>query len=306
LTSRVAILLATKNGARYLKDQLFSYVDQTVDQWSLHVSDDGSTDGTIDTIKEFAASHDRVKSIRQGPQRGYTQNFLSLAKDSSIIADYFAFSDQDDFWYPDKIERALSFLTEIPQSVPALYFSRTEIVDKDLNHLGFSPLFKRRPAFQNALVQNIGGGNTMVFNSAAKQLLELGTGGDVASHDWWTYQIVTATGGIAIYDPRPSLKYRQHGANILGTNQGMQARIDRFFMLFESQFKRWNEINIAALKRFPRDLEISNRRTLDRFGDSRDAKFLATRLIRLYQSGVYRQTLLSNLGLIVACVFRKS
>jgi glycosyltransferase involved in cell wall biosynthesis len=305
LTSRVAILLATKNGALYLKDQLFSYVDQTIDQWSLHVSDDGSTDGTIDTIKEFATSHDRVRSIRQGPQQGYTQNFLSLARDGSIVADYFAFSDQDDVWYPDKIERALGFLAEIPQSVPALYFSRTEIVDKDLNHLGLSPLFKRRPAFQNALVQNIGGGNTMVFNSAAKRLLELGTG-DVASHDWWTYQIVTAIGGIAIYDPRPSLKYRQHGANILGTNQGMQARINRFFMLFDSQFKRWNEINIAALKRFPRDLETGNRRTLDRFGDSRDARFPTTRLIRLYQSGVYRQTLLSNLGLIVACVLRKS
>jgi glycosyltransferase involved in cell wall biosynthesis len=299
-------LLATKNGARYLKDQLFSYVEQTVDQWSLHVSDDGSTDGTIEIIKEFAASHDRVKSIRQGPQQGYIRNFLSLAQDRSIVADYFAFSDQDDLWYPDKIERALSFLAEIPQSVPALYFSRTEIVDKDLNHLGFSPLFKRPPAFQNALVQNIGGGNTMVFNSAAKRLLELGTGGDIASHDWWTYQIVTAMGGVAIYDPRPSLKYRQHGANILGTNQGMRARIQRFFMLFDSQFKRWNEINISALKRFPSELEISNQRTLERFGDSRDARFPTTRLVRLYQSGVYRQTLLSNLGLIVACVLRKS
>ena len=164
----VAILLATKNGARYLAEQLRSYADQTVDQWSLHVSDDGSTDGTVEIIQQFARSRPQAISVRQGPQQGYIRNFLSLAKDTSITGDYFAFSDQDDIWYPDKIERALSFLETIPKSAPALYFSRTEIVDEKLNHLGISPLFTRQPAFQNALIQNMGGGNTMVFKRRGK------------------------------------------------------------------------------------------------------------------------------------------
>jgi glycosyltransferase involved in cell wall biosynthesis len=218
----VAILLATKNGARYLAEQLRSYADQTADRWSLHVSDDGSTDGTVEIIQQFARSHPQVTSIGQGPRQGYIRNFLSLAKDKSIIADYFAFSDQDDIWYPDKIERALSFLEAVPKSIPALYFSRTEIVDENLNHLGISPLFARLAAFQNALIQNMGGGNTMVFNAATKQLLESGRQDDVASHDWWTYQVVTAVGGTAIYDKRPSLKYRQHANNVQGSMHGMR------------------------------------------------------------------------------------
>jgi glycosyltransferase involved in cell wall biosynthesis len=305
LTPHVAILLATKNGAPYLGDQLTSYVQQTFGEWSLYVSDDGSTDNTIDIIQRFAASHDRVKSIRQGPQQGFVRNFLSLAQDKSILGDYFAFSDQDDIWYSDKIERALGFLKNVPTSVPALYFSRTEVVDANLKHLGFSPLFTKQPAFQNALIQNIGGGNTMVFNSAAKRLLELGVHGDVAAHDWWAYQIVTAVGGTAIYDERPSMKYRQHPGNVLGSNQGARAGLRRIFLLFESKFQHWNDINISALRRLSVDFKPASQTTLDRFVDARNARFLAMRLLRLHQSGVYRQTFLSNLALIAACALRK-
>jgi glycosyltransferase involved in cell wall biosynthesis len=305
LTPHVAILLATRNGARHLGDQLDSYVDQTVKQWSLHTSDDGSTDDTVGIIERFARSHPQVKPARQGPQQGYVRNFLSLAEDKSIVADYFAFSDQDDIWYSDKLERALTLLARVPPSVPALYFSRTEVVDEHLNHLGFSPLFIKPPTFQNALVQNIGGGNTMVFNLATKRLLELRAQGGVASHDWWTYQVVTAMGGVAIYDQRPSLKYRQHAGNVLGTNQGARARVRRVFMLFDSKFKDWNDINIAALTRLPVEFQKDSRTTLELFMDSRSAKSLTTRLLRLRQSGVYRQTLFSNVALIVACAFRK-
>jgi hypothetical protein len=244
-----------------------------------------------------------VRSIRSGPQQGHTRNFLSLAQDQSIVADYFAFSDQDDIWYPDKIERALSFLETIPQSAPALYFSRTETVDESLNHLGFSPLFTKRPSFQNALIQNIGGGNTMVFNTAAKRLLELERQHDVATHDWWTYQVVTAVGGIVIYDGRPSLKYRQHADNVLGSsNSSIRARMRRFL---NNDFRRWNDDNISALRHLPANLTDSNKMTLDRFMESRSAGFPFTRLLRLYQSGVYRQTLPGNLALIGACVLRK-
>jgi glycosyltransferase involved in cell wall biosynthesis len=101
----VALLLATKNGARYLDEQLCSYIAQTFENWSLHVSDDGSSDDTIDVIKRFATTSGRVRTLCEGPHLGHAQNFLSLARNSSIVADYFAFSDQDDIWYPDKLER---------------------------------------------------------------------------------------------------------------------------------------------------------------------------------------------------------
>lgn len=304
-TSQVAILLATKNGASYLDAQLRSYLDQTVKGWSLYVSDDGSTDATVDLIKQFGASHFQLQSVRSGPQQGYVRNFLSLAEDPGIAADYFAFSDQDDIWYPDKLERALNFLNDIPATVPALYCSRTQLVDENLHPLGFSPLFEKPPSFQNALVQNIGGGNTMVFNAAAKRLLELTSKSTVASHDWWTYQVVTAVGGVAIYDPIPSVKYRQHADNVLGSNQGARARIRRILMLFESKYKHWNDMNISALMQLSSGLNESAKATLDHFVAARSAQSLATRLRQLRQSGVYRQAAASNLALIIACAFRK-
>jgi glycosyltransferase involved in cell wall biosynthesis len=300
----VAILLATKNGANHLEEQLSSYLAQTLGNWSLHVSDDGSSDDTLEIINRFAATHGRVQTICQGPRRGHAQNFLSLAQNSSIRADYFAFSDQDDIWHPDKLERALRSLSGIPSTTAALYCSRTEIIAEDKTPLGLSPLFHKRPSFQNALVQNIGGGNTMVFNPAAKGLFESKAVDNVVTHDWWAYQIVTGVGGIVRYDPLPSVKYRQHGTNVLGANRGARAKLRRVSKLFEGEWQEWNDKNMSALKQFSASLSDSNRVTLEHFIASRSTDFLPMRLYRLKQSGVYRQTILGNCGLIAASIMR--
>ena len=70
------------------------------------------------------------------------------------------------------LQRALTWLATVPADVPALYCGRTELVSDDGRSYGFSPLFTRPIAFRNAIIQSLGGGNTMVFNKAAKRLLE--------------------------------------------------------------------------------------------------------------------------------------
>jgi len=85
----------------------------------------------------------------------YTSN--SDVFDPAIDADYFAFSDQDDVWYLDKLRRALTWLVAVPGNIPALYCGRTELMSIDGQSYGFSPLFTRPPTFRNALVQNLGG-----------------------------------------------------------------------------------------------------------------------------------------------------
>ena len=192
---RVAILMGARNGERYLPEQLQSFVDQTHTNWSLHVSDDGSSDATCDIVRRFCAGLQNPITLRSGPQRGFARNFMSLACALDIMGDYFAFSDQDDIWYKNKLERALDWLTTIPDELPAVYCSRTEIVDVAGRHLGFSPLFTKSPSFKNAIVQSVGGGNTMVFNAAARSLLAAIGEIDIVSHDWWVYQIVSAAGG---------------------------------------------------------------------------------------------------------------
>ena len=302
---RVAILLGTKDGAAFLGDQLRSFADQSHTNWFLAVSDDGSGDATIEMIARFGEKHPQRVQVRAGPQRGVTANFLSLATDPAIAADFFAFSDQDDIWHPDKLSRALAVLADAPKGAPALYCSRTELMTEDGRSCGLSPLFRRAPSFRNALVQNLGGGNTMVFNRAAKQLVEAAGAQDVVLHDWWLYQLVSGAGGAVFYDSRPTLKYRQHPDNLIGSNQGGQARLLRIRLMLGGRFRDWNTTNIAALRRLPADLLTpANRRVLDLFAAARSAA-LPRRLAGFWRSGVYRQTLLGNLGLLAAAVIRR-
>lgn len=303
---KVAILLCTYHGQHYLAEQLDSFAAQTHSNWEVWASDDGSEDDTHAILEAYQKTWPAGRlSIHFGPAEGFAANFLSLTCKASIEADYYAYSDQDDVWEADKLERAVRWLETIPPNIPALYCSRTRLVDADNYEIGLSPLFSKPPSFANALMQNIGGGNTMVFNNAARALLrEAGEDTLVITHDWWAYMVVTGCGGKVFYDSYPSLRYRQHDGNLVGMNATWAARFKRIRMLWEGRFRSWNDSNIAALRKLQHKLTPENLETLERFAKARQMS-LIPRLIHLKRSGIYRQTLFGNLGLIAAAVFGK-
>ena len=224
-TVSIAILMSIHNGARFISEQIGSIAAQTHSNWSLHISDDNSSDGSNIIIKEFTTQNQKEIAINKVQNNDFCKSFLQLACDKEIKSDYYAYADQDDIWEEDKLKVALEFLQTIPEDTPALYCSRTTIVDKDNQTLSLSPLFKRMPSFANALVQNIGGGNTMVFNLAAKRLLEkAGSDIEIPSHDWWTYMLVLGCGGKVFYDTNPYIRYRQHDANLVGANNSIDRK----------------------------------------------------------------------------------
>jgi glycosyltransferase involved in cell wall biosynthesis len=300
----VAILLATYQGQDFLTEQLNSLESQTHANWQLWASDDGSNDNTLQILHRYQQQWPRGRlSIQKGPGKGFVANFLSLICDSKISADYFSYADQDDIWEKDKLASALCWLESVPQEVPALYCSRTRLVDEQNNEIGLSPLFSKRPSFANALMQNLGGGNTMVLNRAARNLIkEAGQDLVLNKHDWWTYLVVSGCGGQVFYDPTPHIRYRQHGNNQVGMNQDWGARRNRIKMLWHGRFKTLNDQHIAALETLQHRLTEKNALILQRFITARKAK-LMSRLVNIVQSGVYRQTLLGNLGLAAAAVF---
>ena len=305
LAARVAILMCTKDGTAFIDDQLRSIAEQTHKNWTLIVSDDGSMDRTVAQVEQFAKAQAQKVTIRKGPGMGVCANFLSLANDPSIEADYFTFSDQDDVWYPDKLQRALAFMGRVPPDVPSMYCGRTELMSVDQQSAGCSPLFVRPPAFENALVQSLAGGNTMMFNRAVKKILEQITTTDVVLHDWWVYQIVTALGGIVFYDPEPMVKYRQHSDNVIGSNSGWRARLARLFPVLGGRFRDWNTKNIRALQKLPSHLITpKNREVLELFIKSRNAPLLK-RLYFVKKSGIYRQSPLDNFNLFAAAILKR-
>jgi len=151
--AKIVILLATFNGAQHIREQLASYASQSYQNWELVVSDDGSIDRTAEIVEEFSQTVRQKVLIVKGPQSGFWLNFLSLVKHTEESkGDLFAFSDQDDIWLPEKLERAAEWFAEAPSDSPSLYFTRTALIDEHGMPLGLSPLFQRAPSFQNALV----------------------------------------------------------------------------------------------------------------------------------------------------------
>src|SRR5690606_11611717 len=180
---------------------------QTHKNWQVWASDDNSTDNTRRILCYYELDWPRGKlKVCSGPGKGFVANFFSLINNPHVKANFFAYSDQDDIWEQDKLERAVSWLKTVPENIPALYCSRTRLVDADNKEVGLSPDFHLPPSFANSLIQNIGGGNTMVFNGSALELLrEAGEDTPAVIHDWWTYMIVAGCGGKVFYDSYPSL-----------------------------------------------------------------------------------------------------
>jgi glycosyltransferase involved in cell wall biosynthesis len=303
---KVAIFLCIFNGKLFLSEQLRSIENQTHKNWRLYISDDGNCTESLKILNEYKGRYgeDRVV-IYSGPKSGFVKNFLSLACNTSIQADYFAFSDQDDIWESDKLERSIQYLKSVQKEKPALYCSRTIIVDKNNNAIGLSPLFSKPPSFANALVQNIGGGNTMLFNQSARKLLiEAGADIPVITHDWWMYLLVIGCNGFVKYDHQPSLRYRQHESNLVGCNITWQSRLLRVYLLMKGKFKEYNDKNISALLKINHLLTEENKKTLNEFIQLRKLN-LNQRIYKIKNIKIYRQTLLGNLGLYAAILFNK-
>lgn len=294
--------MAVRNGERFLPEQLDSLARQKSVAIDLWVSDDGSSDGTQDILQR-AQQDGRLGSVNllDGPQRGFAENFRSLIVRAGTDSEFYAFCDQDDVWDEDKLAHAVAWLETQAPGVPALYCSRTRIISVDGKPIGMSPLFPRTPGFRNALVQSIAGGNTMVMNRAAHELVrEASRRSGFVSHDWWCYLIVTGAGGIVHYCREPRIGYRQHGENLVGENSTWRARMSRVKHLVRGRFKGWNDINLAGLAACSDLLDDDARATVVLFEQARRRR-LPGRLVSLWRSGVYRQTFLGELGLLLAC-----
>jgi glycosyltransferase involved in cell wall biosynthesis len=304
--ARVAVLLGTKNGEKYLDQQLESVLAQThahIDVWA---SDDASTDRTPAMLRDWSTRWPKGRFVvMAGPDGGFAENFRALLTHEDVDADYFAFCDQDDIWEPGKLETALDRLGPAATDQPRLFCSRTLSISEEGQPMGFSPLFERPPTFRNALVQSLAGGNTMVLNRSARQLVgRASQRARFVSHDWWSYQIVTGAGGLVHYDPRPLVRYRQHGGNQIGANDTWAARMVRLRRLFAGQFYDWTDVNIAGLDANRDLLDEDALRVIDAFRKARRGP-LPRRFAYLRRSGVYRQSVYGNLGLYLAVAIRK-
>lgn len=302
----VMILMAVYNGAEDLPEQLDSIAQQSHSDWRLLASDDGSTDSSRTLIENFGIRYPAI--CLDGPCTGSSGNFLSLIRRAPEHAPqnhWLAFADQDDVWLPDRLERGLMALAPFGDK-PALYCSRTWITDRVCRSRRLSEPRLRPPSFRNALVQNIAAGNTILLNPAATRLVEAAAGNvaRVVVHDWWVYQLVTGAGGQVVHDDAPTLLYRQHDGNQIGSNDRLRDRLRRIRQLLRGDFRDWNTVNIAALRASAPLLTAEHHRVLEDFATLREAS-LPSRLVQLARLGLYRQSHVSTIALWLAAVLGK-
>lgn len=302
----VIILMATFNGASYLREQLDSIAKQTHQNWQLIVSDDGSVDETLLILKDFQAGFPEGQVIiRSGPQAGSADNFMSMLKDESFKADYYAFSDQDDVWLPNKIEVAINKIAAHQKNdLPFIYCSRTTYVDEALKECGVSPLFVFPRTFRNALVQSIAGGNTMVFNHATKILCHQEKKLSVVVHDWWLYMLVSGAGGVVEYDPNPHILYRQHKDALIGGSYKLSDRFKNIARIFKGEFKKVISINVDALDQVQHLFTHENQEVYKIFKIMREVN-LKSRIRLMIASGIYRQSARGTLSLVLAVILKR-
>jgi len=239
----VQVLMATYNGAQFVKAQLESLRAQTMAaRLRLLVRDDHSTDGTPDLIRAFGAGALDVTVI-EGANVGVVGSFLELMRAADESADFFFLCDQDDVWDADKVAVAVAALEPYRDAdLPVLYCGRSVVAAADLRPIGVTDDVPRGPSLANALVQNIAPGHTMAMNRALLSLAARTLVPErVVMHDCWLYLLACAVGRV-IFDSVPHATYRLHDDNEAGYQVGRLGRaagaLRRLFTLDRAQWTR--------------------------------------------------------------------
>ncbi|WP_249630517.1 glycosyltransferase, partial [Streptococcus uberis] len=166
--------MSTYNGSLYIVEQINSILAQNDVNVKIIIRDDGSQDDTVSKINELKAMHPNSIFLIEGNNVGYRKSFLNLFKYISE-ADYYCFSDQDDFWKPNKIINAINILSNAENI--GLYASSLTLTDEHLNTLSQKTYNNRTFSLQSFFIRTQLAGCTYVFKpkiaNFAKEFCEL-------------------------------------------------------------------------------------------------------------------------------------
>ncbi len=273
--NRVNIIMATYNGARYVREQIDSIVKGSYNDFKLWIFDDGSTDDTILIVKDYENSYpDKVILRQNNRNKGVTLNFLdgvqyaakinenqkqeqadlllTEEEEPETIRDYYMFCDQDDIWMTDKICKTMMQMKKIEkklgQDYPVAVFTDALVVDNDMKVLNRSfhksnRLDTNKVDLPHILMENKLIGCTIMFNEPIRQLM-IGNPVCARYHDWWVALIAAAFGHIS-YLPSVTLFYRQHGGNVVG-NQSFHTYVRNRMIAIKEQKEVINKNALQA------------------------------------------------------------
>ncbi len=236
----IAILMATYNGEKYLKEQIDSIMNQTNHDWTLYIQDDGSKDKTLDIIKSY--SDERIVWVDNGLTRqGCCMNFMSLL--NKVESSYYMFCDQDDVWLPEKVQISIDEvirLEKISPNIPILVHTDKKRVDANLNVILESELnrtnyplpklekmMKERNSLDQFRLGTFIAGCVMCFNHKTKEISF--PFNNSRMQDSVIAMAVAKNNGIISTIYKPTMLYRIHSTNTCGEAETSMASKFRNF-----------------------------------------------------------------------------
>jgi len=235
---KIAVLLASYNGERHIELQLSSIVNQIGVELDVYISDDGSTDNTLNIIGKYELSNVKIiKSKDKASGPGY--NFLNLIEVISADGyDFISFSDQDDLWFSNKLIEGLTSMRDnasdaYSSNVVAYWSDRKQsLIDKALPQKEYDFVF-----------ESAGPGCTFILSKLLYcdlrkyLLLNDSIKRKVWMHDWFIYAFARGRGYSWYIDKNPYMYYRQHPSNLLGANFSLNSAITRVKLVSSGLYK---------------------------------------------------------------------
>lgn len=309
---KVAVLLATFNGEKFIKEQLDSIINQSYKDFTLYISDDGSTDGTVEMIKEYQKKYPSIITVldEHKPTGSACKNFLYLLE--QVASDVYLFCDQDDVWLENHIAVFIEKYQKIysgKKNIPILIHSDTVIVDEKLNVLcnsGFKYMgVPLNPEKHSYYVMNNVSGCASMINESLKQMVfynkkELTLHQkDLLMHDHF-FACIASIMGEKYVIPEPTLLYRQHTGNVCGAGKrSICQKIKQFRCSMTRSKVVLNQYQIFAsffLSYFSSFLNDRERKALYNFSVLNDVSKMM-RIILLIRENILRNGFVRNLWL---------
>ena len=299
--------MATYNGEKYIREQIDSILNQTYKDIRILIRDDGSQDGTVGIIKEYIEKYQtKIRLIEDDVKCGSSvSNFMQLTK--SATADYVMYSDQDDFWLSEKVEKTLQAMVELEEEIgkgkPALTFARHKPVDVNLQPIqedaSKTQLSKCETGLNKLLVQNCVNGCLVMVNKPLYSILG-DYSKDILMHDWWSALIAVSIGGIRKI-PDVLMLYRQHGDNVVGSVnvKSFKYRLSKVSDKNTRNMKyRYRDQAKLFYQRYSSMMPEENKRVLEYFLSLYEEKSKIKRIKMLISGGYLKSDTVRRIGQI--------
>lgn len=233
----VCVMMSTYNGEKYISEQIDSILGQNHVDVTLMIRDDGSTDGTLALLRKYEAEHDNI-SVCTGANLGYARSFWSILLNAPENCNYYAFSDQDDVWEPNKLASGIHALRQSKDACK-LYASALNVTDADLNFQYKNVFKKLKPQLGSAITRPRLSGCTMIFTPGLLRLCKkmdiCQPDGKCMSHDGAVYLTYLACGGKILFSQKSYIKLRRHEETVTGHGKGIIKRITSVTNIFTTR-----------------------------------------------------------------------